>query len=520
MRSAFHAPHAPHVPRSLSPHSLNGMSVYMVGIKGTGMSALAELCAQSGALVSGSDIAEVFYTDEILKRNGIAVHEGFSAENVPEHADMLIYSSAYNPETHPELLRAREMGYKPLEFSEALAQYASCMPFAAVSGVHGKTTTTAITALIARELGLTGQVLVGSALPNLPNLPAPTYAAGSAAPTYAAGSAAPTYAAGSAVYRGGNDFFIAETCEYRRNFLKFTPKYLLVTSIEADHLDYFRDENDVQSAFEELLARVPPAGTLIYCADDPGAAALARKSRQTRPDIEPIAYGFQADGRYGIRSRRVENGAQRFSLRGIDTPFTLNYPGRHAVLDAVAAIILLNQIYTSTHGRSAESPYPRMSAALTHYTGTKRRSELIADIDGIRIMDDYAHHPTAIQTTLAGYREFFPGRRLIVDFMSHTYSRTTALLEDFAASFACADLLILNDIYASAREPNPGNIHGDRLYREIRKTHPHVYYIPNFEKAALFVKERLQKTDIFVTMGAGNNWQIGKRLTEMLESNV
>ena len=470
----------------LGSGSLKGLRIYMVGVKGTGMSALAELLVRGGAELSGSDVPEVFYTDEILRKNAITVHSGFDPANLPENADLVIYSAAYDPQTHPELRRAEALGHDLLEYTTALAQYAASLPFAAVTGVHGKTTTTAMIALIVRELGLEGQVLAGSSLSNL---------------------------GGSASYNGGNAFFVAESCEYRRNFLKFTPLHLLVTGIEADHLDYFTDEADVQSAFEELLARVPPEGTLVYCADNAGAVALAH----TRPDLHQVPYGFQASGDYGIVSHRVEGGCQHFTLRGFDTSFTLPYPGTHSVCDATAALALLAGM---SNKRSEEDFHRSMASALAKYAGASRRSELVADIAGIRIMDDYAHHPTAIRTTLAGYREFFPECRLIVDFMPHTYSRTSALCADFADSFQHADLLILNDIYASAREKNPGNVTGKTLYAETRKHHPHVYYIEDFDEAARFARDRLKKHDILVTMGAGNNWQIGRKVAELLEQDV
>ena len=454
----------------------------MVGIKGTGMSALAELFVAEGARVSGSDLPEVFYTDEILRKNAIPFYITFAPENLPENPDLVIYSSAYDPQTHPELRKALTLGYELLSYPAALAQYASSLPFAAVAGVHGKTSSTAMIALLVRELGLEGKVLAGSALSNME---------------------------GSAIYNAGSRFFVAETCEYRRNFLSFTPRNLLLTSVEADHLDYFKDEADIRSAFEEFLEKIPPEGGLVYCCDDPGASAVA----QTRTEIRQIQYGFLASGDYGISSHRVEGGCQHFTLRGFDIPFTLPYPGAHSVLNAAGALALLADI---TGNRGREDFHQSMADALAHYSGASRRSELVADISDIRIMDDYAHHPTAIKTTLAGYRSFFPGRRLIVDFMSHTYSRTSALLADFASSFADADLLILNAIYASAREDNPGGISGKTLYDETRRRHSDVHYIEDFEEAARFAGDRLKKNDIFVTMGAGNNWEIGRRVAELL----
>ena len=464
---------------------LKGVRLYMVGIKGTGMAALAELFAGAGAEISGSDLSEEFYTDAILRKNAIPCHQGFDAANLPENPDLVIYSSAYDPATHPELLKARSLGYKSLNYSTALAQYAHSLPFAAVAGVHGKTSTTSMLALLVKKLGLNGQVLAGSALSNL---------------------------GGSSTYNGGNDFFVAETCEYRRHFLKFSPHYLLITNVEADHLDYFKDEDDIRSAFEELLGQLPHDGTLLYCFDDPGARRVAAN----RPEIRQISYGFNASGDYGISAQGIKDGFQHFTLKGFNISFKLPYPGTHSLLNATAALALLACI--SGH-LGDKGFHQQMAVALAHYSGASRRTEYVADIHGIKIIDDYAHHPTAIQTTLAGYRSFFPERRLVVDFMSHTYSRTFALLKDFASCFHHADILILNDIYASAREDNNEGITGETLYNEARKVHPCVHYIPNFEEAASFARATLAKNDIFVTMGAGDNWKIGRRVVELFGSS-
>ncbi len=471
---------------------LGGVAIYMVGIKGSGMAALAELLVQEGARLCGSDIPEEFYTDKILAKNDIAVLSGFASSNVPGDCDLVIYSAAYNPEDHPELIRARELGLRLLTYPQALGEYSASLPFAAVSGIHGKTTTSAIVGTLVKHLKLTGKVLVGSAVDNFD---------------------------GSPVFSGGQDFFIAETCEYRRHFLNCSPEQVLITSIGADHLDYFRDEADVASAFCELMDRLPPGGTLVYCADDRGAGKtvetyMSGDSAGSR-NLKAVPYGFSAGGRYGIRGYQQGDGVQRFSLNGYSPWLELRYPGKHSVLNAAGAIALLESLLSGIPGMSMPSE-KRIAESLSTFSGTTRRSEIVADLGGVKIIDDYAHHPAAVKATLEGYRSFYPGRRIIVDFMSHTYSRSFALIEEFADCFGAADILLLNDIYASAREENSRGLDGRDFFRTIGATHGNAHYFPDFDEAADFLFSTVAPGDLVVTMGAGDNWRIGRILADRI----
>jgi UDP-N-acetylmuramate--alanine ligase len=474
---------------TLRSGSLNGSRIYLIGIKGTGMSALAELLVSEGALVSGSDVDEEFYTDAILEKNRIVPKAPFAADNVPENADLVIYSPAYDPHSHPELLRARELGYEPMEYTRALGEYSASLPMAAVSGIHGKTTTAAMIGTIIRGLDLPGKVLVGSAVSNF---------------------------GGSPTYSNGDGFFVAETCEYRRHFLDFSPRHILITSIEADHLDYFRDEADVRSAFREYLDKLPSGGTAVYCADDPGARETVAEFALSRPEVTAVPYGFAADGDFRLIKLSPASGVQRFRLAGFDRVFSLPYPGEHSLRNAAGAVALLAAVLGMSAAELDRGYGPGLAEALASFSGTSRRSEIIAEARGVRILDDYAHHPTAIRSTLAGYRELFGSGRIIVDFMSHTYSRTAALLDDFAASFADADQVILNDIYASARERNDSGISGRDLFDRTRAVHPRVRYLPDFAEAAELISGELKSGDLFVTMGAGDNWRIGRMVAQRL----
>ena len=291
--------------------------------------------------------------------------------------------------------------------------------------------------------------------------------------------------------------------------------------MEADHLDYYRDADDVFDAFVELGLKLPDAGVVVYCADDPGATAVAEALRTRRPDLRIVPYGFSAVGQGRISGHRLENGVQRFAvaLRAgeggslMETHWELHVPGRHMVSNAAGAAVVLSEVIGDS-GRHAPDAWAR---GLANFTGTRRRSERIAEVNGVLVLDDYAHHPTAIRTTLEGFREFWPGRRIIVDFMSHTYSRSESLLDEFVTAFSPADVVFLNDIYASAREVYSGGITGERFAAAVQAHHRDVRYVPDFDDAAQHITTELRRGDILVTMGAGDNFRIGLTVVELLK---
>ncbi len=485
---------------SILPEDFKDLSLYLVGIKGTGMAALAELFIRRGALVTGSDTAEHFYTDDILKELGIPYFEGFDASHVNGSFGLVVHSAAYQRDSHPELRRAKELGLTILSYTEALGCLSGLAPSAGVSGVHGKTTTAAMAGTLVKALGLPGSVLAGSAVSNFGN---------------------------RSTYSGGEDFFIAETCEYRRHFLSFRPRWLVVTSVEEDHLDYFKDYADILSAFVEYGERLEEGGTLIFCADDRGACEAAGRILTKRPDLYSLPYGVAADGPYRISEAKIVSGATRFRLDGFRGDFEVRIPGFHSVLNATAAIALVAAIReelvrkNGSYGTScADCVERKLAAGIASFTGSKRRSEFLGEAKGILFADDYAHHPTAIRTTLKGFRDFYPERRIVADFMSHTYSRTKALLPDFAAAFGDADIVVLHKIYASAREENDGSVSGRDLCEAARKLRGHVEYFEEPEDALPFLRGELRDGDLLITLGAGNNWRIGKTLLDELKGTA
>lgn len=479
----------------LEMHDLSDTNIYMVGIKGTGMSALAEILVSFAAKVIGSDVADEFYTDAVLKKIDVKVLSPFSRSNLEGlKIDLCIFSSAYTVENNVELATLKEQGVPCLSYTEALGELSQKRFSCGVSGVHGKTSTTAMIGCILKELNFDATVLTGSAVSNF---------------------------GGSCTMINGKTYFVAETCEYKRHFLDFFPKKIILTSVESDHEDYYPTYESILTAFMQYTERLPQFGELIYCADDKGASEVARYIFSSRPDIIFTPYGKKASGEFKLSYKGIKNGRQYFSLAGFAGEFSLAIPGKHNLLNATAAIALCLQLLRKEKsGELSVEDLGKVRAGLAHYKGVKRRSEIIADINGILIMDDYAHHPTAIRATLAGLKEFYPDKRIIVDFMSHTYSRTKALLEDFASAFSDADVLILNKIYASAREKNDGSVSGEILFQKAKKQHKKAYYFEEALDACDFVLSILKTNDLFITMGAGDNWKLGREVQKRLSEKL
>jgi UDP-N-acetylmuramate--alanine ligase len=478
---------------SLSGIVRPGASIYFVGIKGTGVCALAELIHGMGIKARGSDTNEVFYTDEILRELGIPFHETFDPAHITGDIDLVIHSAAYSAENNVEIAEAARKNIPLMTYPQALGAYSADFDSTGIAGVHGKTTTTAMAGCLVRALGLPGQVLVGSAVANF---------------------------GGRSTCTQGDKYFIAETCEYRRHFLLFHPKRIVLTAVESDHQDYFPTYESIRGAFVEYCRLLPSGGELIYCADDPGAVEVAGIIENEDRGIAFVPYGFTAPGDFQISSYRVENERAFFRVNAFSLELALPVPGRHQALNAAAAIALASKKKKKESEGSGHSPRHELrqfavKKALEEFKGSKRRSEIIGSAGGILFMDDYGHHPTAIKTTLEGLRGFYPARRLVVSFMSHTYTRTAALLDDFAASLAEADVLFLHKIYASARERFDGHIDGRSIMEKIESLPAKkaaVYYTDEPMDAFDQLKEILKPGDLFLTLGAGSNWPLGVKL--------
>jgi len=482
---------------------------YFIGIKGTGMCALAELMHQQGIIVSGSDRDEVFYTDDILKELGIPYYESFDANHIradKSPPDVVIYSAAYSFETNPEMAEAKKCGIPIFKYTDALGAYSAGFDSSGIAGVHGKTTTTALTGTMLKGAKVPAHILAGSAVSAFGNK--------------------------STLYLG-DTYFIAETCEYRRHFLSFHPRRIILTSVESDHQDYFPTYKDIRDAFLEYGRLLPPRGEFIYCADDPGASEVSIALKKERPDIKLIPYGFSAEGAFRIESFQIRDERIIMKIKGFPGDLKIRIPGRHTALNAAAALALVSSIVKKEFGNDGigvlddgwnDERREGLKDELEEFRGSKRRSEILGEAGGILFMDDYGHHPTEVKTTLGGLKEFYPKRRLVLSFMSHTYTRTASLLDEFAASFCDADIIVLHKIYASAREVYKGGVSGITLFEKTKEKlaassgtvnpEERFFYIEEHENAVDILKNILRSGDLFITMGAGDNWKLGKKLFE------
>lgn len=482
------------------PNSFSGVHFHFVGIKGTGMVALVEILHARGAVITGSDVSERFYTDEVLEKLGIKALP-FSEKNITSSVQFVIYSSAYSVEKNPDLIAAQKQGLPMMLYSEALGAISQASYSCGICGVHGKTTTTGLCGTLLKELPLSSQVLAGSIIKSFGD---------------------------SCTMTKGHDYFVAETCEYQRHFMAFAPKKIILTSVESDHQDYYPTYEDIREAFVDYICKLPQGGQVIYCADDKGACEAVEIALQKRNDVIAVPYGVNAAGDYKLKLGRVEKGVHYFDVASLGE-CAVCVPGDHNVRNACAALALVCELL-KTDGKNHLDYIKELKNGLKNFAGGKRRSEIVGRAktpvgQDVIFIDDYGHHPTAIKTTLAGFKEFYKGHKIIVDFMSHTYTRTAALLEEFASSFDSADKVIINKIYGSAREDSSAaKVTGEILAEHAKKYHKDVLYAGEFDEAAELGLKMLSEPSggeypdgyVFVTMGAGDNWKVGKSILEKL----
>ena len=444
--------------------------LHFVGIAGAGMSALAELFRRRGARVTGCDIAPEPAAD--LGRLGIDVVSGHD----PAHLDgvrAVVVTSAV-PRDHPELLRARQLGIPVIRRAEALGEAVSGASVVAVAGTHGKTTTTVMTTEALAAAGLS-----------------PTGLAGGRVSTWHGNLRA-----------GANSVFVVEADEYDRSFLALTPTVAVITNVEPDHLDIYKDLDDIRSAFEQFLS---PARTAVVCQDDEGSATLTIPS-----DIERLSYGISNDAaRVSAHDILSVDGRLRFLVRldGADIgELALRVPGVHNVRNALAAV---------ASGLAMGTTLEAMQGGLESFEGVERRFQRLGAVRGVQIVDDYAHHPTEIIATLDAARAAFPGRRLIAAFQPHLFTRTRDFAVAFGAALARADLVFLTEIYPAREQPLPG-VTSALVADALRKAGRAPQWMgPRTELADALVAAA-QEGDVVLTLGAGDITQTGTELLQRL----
>ena len=431
------------------------------------MSALAQISAQiEGATISGSDVEERFFTDSVLERAHIPVLS-FSPKNV-ENANLVVTSAAYT-NLHPEIARARELDIPILTYPQYLGRLLSKKRGISVAGTHGKTSTTAMIGLVMLHAGLDPTIVVGSDVPSI----------------------------GGNAHSGKGEFFLAESCEYRRHFLNYSPEHLIITNIEFDHPDYFKDLDDVILAFAELAKKIPANGHIYVWDEDPN-----RKSLISDAPITTFGLSDSADVRATEIIFQDERSSMKIMIKGQYVgDLNLHVAGRHNIINALATVALCHEIGI---------PIQVILFNLSLFNGTKRRFEhLGSNKNGALIVDDYAHHPTEIRTTLEGARLSFPDRRIRAIFQPHTFSRTEKLLNEFSQSFQGADEVVVADIFASAREKEHYTVSSVALADLIVKQGVKARYIGTLEDIETYLTETLSPEDLVLTLGAGDIYKVG-----------
>lgn len=443
--------------------------IHFVGIGGISMSALATILQQRGWRISGSDLKQSTLTDRLVQR-GATIYLYHSADNV-NGADVVVYTSAVKPD-NPELVRARELGIPVYVRAELLGELMAESQFGiAVAGSHGKTTTTAMIGLMLDRAGKDPTVLVGGELDAIQGN----------------------------VKVGNGQFLVAEACEYFDSFLSLKPLVGIILNIDVDHLDYFRNLEHIKETFRRFALLVPPNGYLIACGDD----ANVRDILHDLP-CKVITYGMRDDVEWQAQDIDLSAGKGTFSVMHngeLLGRMSIQVPGRHNVSNALAAVAL-----GSTLGLS----FSTIAATLGQYEGTHRRFDYLGTYRGALVYDDYAHHPSEIRATLEAAKAY-GAKRVICVFQPHTYTRTKALLNDFANAFAGANMVLLTDIYA-AREKDTYGISTADLAAEMSKTHSNSKYVGSLQDAAKVLSGELGKGDLLITMGAGDVYQVAQLL--------
>lgn len=456
-------------------------TIYLIGIKGVGMAALAVYFKEAGAKVYGSDTSESFVTDKILENSDITFFPNFDGKNLKSiKPDLVIVSASYGKE-NSEFKEAKKRHLNVKYYSEVLGEITSDKKLIAIAGVHGKTTTTAMMAHVLEKAGYSPSFIVGAG--NLANFKT------------------------NAKF-GEGDYFVVEADEYRKSpednspkFLDLAPQIAIITSIEFDHPDVFPNIEEVYNAFYRLACRVPRKGLIVLCADYP----KARKMLHSLVDRHFETYGFDSASDWQIIDLKEEGPESIFSLKveeKIYGPYKLKTIGKHNVLNATATIA------TAFYLEISEKV---VKEALESFLPVGRRYEIILDQKDLVIIDDYAHHPTAIKTTLEATRNRFPKSKIWCVFQPHTYSRTEKLLNEFAQSFKDADKVIITDIYASAREKE-GSVSGAMLAEEIKKYQTGVRFISDLEKVKKFLTASVSSPAVILTIGAGDIYKLAQEL--------
>jgi UDP-N-acetylmuramate--alanine ligase len=452
--------------------------LHFIGIGGIGMSGIAEILLDQGFKISGSDRALSEVTER-LQKLGASIFEGHRAENIAQDVDTVVYSSAVQPD-NPEILEAQKRNIPIVRRAEMLAEVMRLKYGIGIAGTHGKTTTTSMTSLVLMEGGLDPTVIVGGKLSGL---------------------------GGTNARLGRGEFIVVEADEYDRSFLSITPTIAVLTTLETDHLDCYRDLEDIKSAFIQFASKVPFYGFIVLCLDEP--ALLDIMPHLSKKKIVTYGLNPQADVQ-AVDIRHKDNSTTYTLVRSNQELGTimLQVPGIHNVQNSLGAITVALELGV---------PFKKIKAGIEKFAGVYRRWEKKGEVNNIALYDDYAHHPTECRATLSGVKSGWR-RRVVCVFQPHLYSRTRDFYEDFGKSFLLSDVLVVTDVYPAREEPIQG-VNGELIVNAAKQFgHKDVHYVPDKKEIPAFLKSIVKSGDIVITMGAGDIWKYGEELLNQIKN--
>lgn len=456
---------------------MRGHCVYFIGIGGIGMSAVAHILLNDGCVVAGSDTRPSSLTST-LEKMGARINTRQDGSFMSLNTDMVVISAAIS-EDNPDLKTARKMGIKVVKYSQILGSLMKEKRGIAISGTHGKTTTSAMISSVLKTAGLDPTFVIGGEVPDI----------------------------GGNAHLGKGDLFVAEACEYDRSFLNLVPQVGVITNIEEDHLDYYENIERIVSAFGDFASLVSKEGLLVVNDHDKNILLAMQ-----RANCKVETYSLDSTSDWYGKVLSLGNGANRFSIFRKNTffdDFTLKIPGAHNILNALAATAVCAYI-------GVDKDY--IKAALASFGGANRRFQIIGVKNNITIIDDYAHHPTEIRVTLKAARELYPGKKIWCVFQPHQHSRTRHLLRGFAKSFQDANQVLFADIFAARdNDYEKTTMNSMRLYVETCNAGVDVQYIPQLDDIVKVLSLQVKPGDVVITMGAGDVWKVAYDLVAKLE---
>ncbi len=450
-------------------------NIFLVGIKGGGMTSLALMLQGLKKNVLGWDTSEKFYTDKILNTYKIKYFVDDNLTKLPDNIDLLIYSTAYKPDEHPLCLLAKQKKIPLLSYPEALAELINTKKTIGIAGTHGKTTTTAWLAFLLQTAGFDPSAIIGS---NVPQFNGSTLV-------------------------GKSDWLVVETDEYQNKLKFYYPKIIVLNNIDWDHPDFFPTPDEYQRVFADYINKIPADGFLVAGNDNKNVAQLI-----TGFPGELVTFGFNPAADWQAKNIQLKNNLTSFSIYKQEKfwhQVSINLKGDFNILNALAALATAEKM-----GAAKE----QLIMGLEKFLGTERRFEKKGEIKNCLIYDDFAHHPKEIQATLTMVKKYFPQKKIFVVFHPHTFTRTLKLKDDFIKSFTNVDKVLLLDIYGSAREQQ-GGISSYELTEAINQISHNALYVHDISGAVEYLADKLLDDCLIITMGAGDVWRVGENLLNL-----